>query len=649
MAIMRTPFWSGCLMVELLSTLIGLFVYTSQSQQHIQDSTQRARNAFNVSNLYQQAHYLVVEQQSNEQQYLLSPNAANLANLLSGMAAFEGNLAFIVQVSHPSEHAEILPIVTTQPQYHAAVQQMATALQAGNVEAANQIAHQHLDPLFVVLQTEIDQAATQAYADALAQMDDVTTLEQQLASVLPWVSGLGFLLLCLMGFSLYRSQRLLANTQRREIERLKQSALTDNLTQLGNHRAFHETYQREITQAQRYHEPMSFALIDVDEFKQYNDQHGHAYGDHILKTLAQVLRAARIGDQAFRLGGDEFALLMRHTSLEAASAHLEQLRITVGQQLCGVTISIGIATLQPDAANAATLQEQADAALYEAKRHGRNRLVTFAAIEDQVALLTSGQAQALRDLLQEKQLSIVFQPIWDMAHDAILGFEALMRPHAQYHFAGPQEVFDIAERMGHAHELDAICREAIFDRAHEVPSSALLFINVSPQTLDHEMLAGNALVDAVLAVGMRPEQVVLEITERSVARPEIVVREARRLRQQGFRLALDDAGVGNAGLEMLSQLVVDFVKVDRSVIAKAPTDMTARAVLAGITAIARETNSYVIAEGIEDQATLDFVRMMDMPSNGSVHGVQGYLLGRPSETIPTLPEMLPVARSLSAA
>src|SRR5207249_1069062 len=113
-----------------------------------------------------------------------------------------------------------------------------------------------------------------------------------------------------------------------------------------------------------------------------------------------------------------------------------------------------------------------------------------------------------------------------------------------------------------------------------------------------------------------PDRVVLEITERSMVRPDVVVREAKRLRNLGFGLALDDTGVGNSGLEVLSALPVDFVKIDRSVVAKGLTDKTARAVLAGIEAIARQTSAYVIAEGIENIEMFDLVRGM------GVQGVQ---------------------------
>ena len=232
---------------------------------------------------------------------------------------------------------------------------------------------------------------------------------------------------------------------------------------------------------------------------------------------------------------------------------------------------------------------------------------------------------------------MAFQPIWDLHAGRVLAYEALTRPATHYGFAGPQEVFDTAERLGRAHDLDAICRRAILARAADLPPDALLFLNVSPQTLEHGSLAGDTLVAAVAAAGLMPERVVLEITERSLARLPAVVREARRLRGLGFRLALDDVGAGNAGLQMLSQVPVDFIKVDRGVVAQALADPTADGVLAAVVAFAGKTGSRVVAEGIETTAMLAHV------GGAGVACAQGYLLGRPDAALapgPAYPQIL---------
>jgi EAL domain-containing protein (putative c-di-GMP-specific phosphodiesterase class I) len=315
----------------------------------------------------------------------------------------------------------------------------------------------------------------------------------------------------------------------------------------------------------------------------------------------------------------------------------------------GSTISIGIADLSAERTDSASLKEQADAALYEAKRRGRNLVVIVDELEDFDVILSSAKMQALRTLLRTGGIEIAFQPIWDIKSGSVLGLEALARLPADCGLDGPQEAFDIAEKIGRAHDLDALCRQAVLARAAELPSGPLLFLNVSPQSLDHDNLAGNALVEAVRNVGLQPERIVLELTERSFARPHVVIREARRLQRLGFRLALDDTGAGNSGLEMLSQLDVDFVKIDRNVIVNAMNDRSARGVLAGIIAIAQQTEAYVIAEGLEDEAMFSLVTSIGTapsPAFG-VHGAQGYLFGRPTGDVRAAMRMPAAAPTLA--
>ncbi|MBA2752070.1 MAG: GGDEF domain-containing protein, partial [Actinobacteria bacterium] len=291
---------------------------------------------------------------------------------------------------------------------------------------------------------------------------------------------------------------------------------------------------------------------------------------------------------------------------------------------------IGLATLGGEG-DANLLRDQADAALCEAKRLGRNRAVSF----DEAALasvLPVAKVQALRALLEEGRLTAVYQPIWNMRAGEVMAFEGLARPSEDYGFDGPFEAFQVAERIGKVDELDALCRRAVLTGAGELPPEALLFLNVSPQVLDHESLSGRRLVEEVEAAGLGPERVVIEITERSTERLDVVMREAARLRQLGFRLALDDVGSGNAGLEMLLEVRFDFVKVDRSVIVSVLEDGPGRAVMAAVCAFASEARSFVIAEGVETQAALDSVeRILLRHYLSAGYGAQGYLLGRPTD------------------
>ena len=642
---LRLRWMNHLISLGLVLVLAAMVAFALWSATITSDLAQTATHAASLNDQYQQAAYWMSEENRQETLYRLHP----LPSLL--VAYHQATDNFLLAMRQGSAMDTVLEndfsstILTLHAQYQAIAQREFTALALDDTALVAETSAQS-DAAIADLEQQMQHAAQSNHTLAIQRLSQLATTQHLIfvATPLIFLPGFGLIMLC---FALLRRssrheqavreealiRELREESVNAELVRLQHSALTDNLTMLGNHRAYQEAHQREVAQAQRQGEALSLALIDIDEFKQYNDQFGHAYGDHILTTFAALLRATPAGEYAFRQGGDEFAILLRRTDMAAATQALETIRATVQQQLAGLTVSIGIATLAPDAQNAVILQEQADAALYEAKRRGRNALVPFTEIEAHITLLTSAQAQALRQLLIEKRLSILFQPIWDLRRNRILGYEALMRPDRAYGFSGPQEAFDIAERMGHTHELDAVCRAAILARAHELPPQSLLFINVVPQTLDHALLAGTSLVDAVRAAGLQPAQVVLEITERSHVRPEVVVREATRLRQLGFQIALDDAGAGNAGLEMLSHLAVDFVKIDREVIVNAPTDITARAVLAGIVAIARETQSYVIAEGIEDHATLQFIQQVGVHEVGTVHAVQGYLLGRPSATM----------------
>ena len=429
----------------------------------------------------------------------------------------------------------------------------------------------------------------------------------------------------------------LAAALRAMVADLQDRATTDHITGLGNHRAYQEEMRHAVAHAWRRGEPLALALIDLDDFKVINDQHGHAQGDRVLAAAGAVLRGLRAEDRAFRLGGDEFALLLPGAAEGDAAATLERLRRGAGRGFYGATASVGVAALasrsgadgEDAALDADTLREQADAALYEAKRRGRDRVVAFGEIADTAAIVSGSKVQAVRRLLAEGQLTVAFQPIWDLARGGVLGYEALSRPGPSYALDGPGEAFAIAEKLDHAHDLDALCRQAILARASELPADALLFLNLSPQTLEHNARPAAALAEVVAAAGLTPARVVLEITERAVTRPEVVAREAGRLRAAGFRLALDDVGAGNAGLEMLRQLPVDYVKIDRAVVVGALTDTMARAVLAAIVAFARQCGDRRDRRGDRDPRDAD-LRAAGGPGRGDALGGHPRRAGLPA-------------------
>lgn len=429
-----------------------------------------------------------------------------------------------------------------------------------------------------------------------------------------------------------------------------QRARRDGLTDLDNHRAFQDELERALGESVRHDVPVTVALIDIDDFKFENDRHGHQHGDRILCELAAILRDARTGDRAFRLGGDEFALLLPHTSEPAADAPLDRICAEVRERLGGVTVSLGFSAATPEDREASTVWGRADAALLEAKRRGGDMAVASAEVVDSVPVVTIEKVRAVRAMIAGAEIDVAFQPIWDLGGSRVLGYEALAR-FESCELNGPGEAFEVADSIGRGHELDAVCRRAALMAARSLPEDVLLFLNVSPQTIEHDGLAGDSLVLAVRGAGFEPERVVLEITERTDARIETLLPETDRLRRLGFRLALDDVGAGNAGLEMLRALPVEFIKIDRDVVASAIEDRSARAVLLGIMAFAREIDAFVIAEGIENAAMLELARDPE-PGRTFVswgaQGAQGHLLGRPAPVPVATPSYQEALATLTA-
>jgi diguanylate cyclase (GGDEF)-like protein len=421
-----------------------------------------------------------------------------------------------------------------------------------------------------------------------------------------------------------------------------QRATRDGLTDLPNHRAFQDEFPRAVSSAARYRQPLAVIVIDLDDFKFLNDRHGHPHGDAVLCRVAGVLRSLRAEDRAYRLGGDEFAMLLPHT--DGDGARTIAARLSRAFSAAEVVVSMGVSDLRRGQ-TAEDLRAEADAALYEAKRRGGQRVAHFDEIRGQVVITTSARTDLVRRLIDEARVRSVYQPIWDLESQRLLGIEALMRPDLGDELPSPAEAFDLAEQIGRVHDLDVLCAVHALRDAPELPAGALLFLNLTPQTLDLDADGDDWLLAAVERSALTPSQIVIEVTERFSARTAAVIACLGRLRGQGFKVALDDVGTGNSGLEMLQKVSADYVKIDRSIVTAAATDRSARAVLMAMATYARQTGSYVIAEGIEDHETLAFLAAVDKGDDSmerTIQGGQGFGLGRPapSGAIDDAPELL---------
>lgn len=470
---------------------------------------------------------------------------------------------------------------------------------------------------------------------ALVVDRSTAALDEQVAGVrraLLLVQAIGLLVLLVLVWLL--GGRRLARAHKEALER----ATLDGLTDLANHRAFQDELLRAAATAERGAGEAGLLLLDLDGFKRLNDVHGHGAGDALLRRVAEALTTAgRAEDRAFRIGGDEFALLLPRTTEADALGVARRLQLYL--QRIGALASIGVGATRPGMRDGLQLREEADAALYEAKRRRRHEALPYSATSDDVVARHPRKVEAMWRLIEDETLvDVAFQPIWDLDADRVIGVEALARPSVHLGLDGPAEAFEVAERTGAAARLDRTCVRRALAAASDLPAEVLLFLNLSADTLVGEGEPGAAWVaDEVAAVGMDPGRVVIEVSERFGGRPAAVERGAAAVRARGFRLALDDIGAGEAGMARLRELDVDFLKLDRSVVLGAATEPGARAVLAAVAAFAAATGAFVIAEGIEDEAALETVRRAAAPPLGgrppSIRGGQGFGLTRPQPSL----------------
>jgi EAL domain-containing protein (putative c-di-GMP-specific phosphodiesterase class I) len=390
---------------------------------------------------------------------------------------------------------------------------------------------------------------------------------------------------------------------------------------LAPHAALPVELARATAHATRHVEALSLILLRADGRLNRSKLH----------RAAKILHDGRLGDRAFRTNPGAFAILLPRTGLEGAVevAH----RLTHRLLRAGVPLRAAAGSLQPGQ-DADGLHADVTTALGAAG-------ATTPAVADpagELVMVAPDRAQALDLVLSERDLTCHYQPIWHLKSGGLLAVEALARVPGEHGFDGPSQAFDVAERAGRVHELDTLCVQRALEGAAGLPAGAALFVNVAPQTLDRDADGDPWLAEAVERSTLEPSQVVVEVTERVGARTETVLRSIEHLRAAGLRIAIDDVGVGNSGLEMLRRVRPDFVKIDRSVVSEARHDPGARAVLAAIATFASETGAFVIAEGVEDDDVLQLVQDADgtLGLRGPcIDAAQGYRLGRP---VPGMPE-----------
>ncbi len=414
----------------------------------------------------------------------------------------------------------------------------------------------------------------------------------------------------------------------------REAALLDNLTGLGNHRAFQEAVARMVDQARRYGTHFSLVMLDIDEFKLVNDTRGHATGDELLAEVGELIRTTiRTADAGFRIGGDEFAILLAETSTPGAEVTARRILSRGledrggGRYKGAISFSAGVTACPEFGKTRLELTAQADAALYRGKRHGRTIVTVFDAAKDRGHVdegMRSELSASVSAVIQAGALTPVYQPIVHLPTGRILGYEGLVRVDATSGFANTGALFDAAEVAGRVLDLDRAALEVVLKGASAVPLDTLVSLNVSPRSFEAPEFNATVFLAILRRHGMDPNRVLLELTERDAIRePERLRTTVQTLQAAGVRVAADDVGAGNAGLRLLSQFRFDVVKIDLSLVQGGAAEDQTMSVLTSLVGLARRWGALTIAEGVETAAQLRMIRELDVDAG------QGYLLGRP--------------------
>jgi diguanylate cyclase (GGDEF)-like protein len=456
--------------------------------------------------------------------------------------------------------------------------------------------------------------------------------------------ALALVIVLLIAFTLWMAGRIVrpaaqleaSRSRMRELyESAREAALRDSLTGLGNHRAFQEAVARMVETSRRYATQFALVLIDIDEFKQINDTRGHAVGDQLLAEVGSLIRSTiRLSDSGFRVGGDEFAILLPHTDADGAVVMTRRLLARGLDQRSGgeyrgpISFSAGVTGCPEYGQTRVELTAQADAALYRGKRGGRTLVTVFDPAIDRGHVDEGMRAElssAISTVIESGWLSPVYQPIVNLTSGYVSGFEGLVRVPPESTFAHAGALFDAAEAAGRVADLDRAALEVVLLGARDLDDSLSLSLNVSPRTLETPEFTAGVFLATLSRHGVRPERVILELTEReSVRDAERLGAAIRTLQEVGVRVAADDVGAGNAGLRLLSQFPFDVVKIDLSLVQGAGGHDQTLSVLASLVEMADRLGAHTIAEGVETAAQLRTIRRLGITAG------QGYLLGRPS-------------------
>ena len=429
----------------------------------------------------------------------------------------------------------------------------------------------------------------------------------------------------------------IAIERKQAADRIQFMANHDSLTGLPNRALLEDRLSQALAYAQRYERWVAVVFIDLDNFKIINDSLGHSAGDELLKIVAvRMVDCVRTTDTVVRLGGDEFVIVLsdQPKSVEAISAKLQKIGAAIGEPVrlegheLRVTSSLGIATYPNDGLDADSLLANADAAMYRAKEIGRDNFQFYTPQLNMQVHEKLRMHEELRNAVAGSEFVLHYQPQIDLRTGRVFAVEALIRwNHPQLGVMSPAEFIPLAEESGLIVLIgDWVLHEGCRQNKawHDAGMAPLnICVNLSARQFKEKNLISRVR-DALEESGLSAQYLELELTESAIMQDiEAAVATMRELRGLGVRLSIDDFGAGYSNLCALKSFPVNRVKIDKSFIADVGSNDADQVVTGAVISLAQKLGLRVIAEGVETDEQLAFLRRSNCDE------MQGYHFSRP--------------------